>query len=75
MIDYIGFILRDMQLLQELLYTGNPTNFIIHRANHVWFDEYNSCLSIEDKHTPGSLILWRYPKGHIHDSDLLNLIP
>ena len=31
--------------------------FIIHRAHHVWFDEYNSSLSIEDKHTPGSLLL------------------
>ena len=49
--------------------------FIIHRAHHVWFDEYNSRLSIEDKHTLGSLLLRQYPEGHIHDSDLLNLIP
>ena len=48
--------------------------FIIHRAHHVWFDEYNSRLSIEDKHTPGSLLLWKDLEGHIHDSDLLNLI-
>ena len=38
------------------------------------FDEYNYFLSIEDKHTPGSLILRQDPEGHIHDSDLLNLI-
>ena len=41
----------------------------------LWFDKYNSCLSIEDKHTPGFLLLWKDPEGHIHDSDLLNLIP
>ena len=42
---------------------------LIHVAHHVWFDEYNSRLSIQYKHTPGSLLLWqdRY-------SDLLNLI-
>ena len=47
----------------------------IHRYHHVWFDEYNYRLSIEDKHTPGSLLLRQDPEGHIHDSDLLNLIP
>ena len=30
---------------------------------------------MEDKHTPGSLLLWKYPEVHIHDSYLLNLIP
>ena len=49
--------------------------FIIHRAHHVWFGEYNSRLSIEDKHTPGSLLLRQDHDGHIHNSDLLNLIP
>ena len=48
--------------------------FFIHRSHHVWFDDYNYCLSIEDKHTPGSLLLWQYPEGCIHDLDLLNLI-
>ena len=38
------------------------------------FDEYNSRLSIKDKQTPGSLLLRQYPEGHIHDSDLLNMI-
>ena len=45
-----------------------------YRAHHIWFDEYNSRLSIELKHTPGSLLLWQYPDGCIHDSDLLNRI-
>ena len=49
--------------------------FNIHISHHVWFDEYNYCFSIEDKHTPGSLLLQQYPEGHINDSDLLNLIP
>ena len=48
---------------------------IIHRAHHVWFYEYNSRLSIEDKHTTGSSLLWQDLEGHIHNSVLLNLIP
>ena len=58
-----------------ILYWKPDQHFIIHRAHHVWFDEYNSRLYIENKHTPGSLLLWQYPEGHIHDLDLLNLIP
>ena len=41
----------------------------------MWFDEYSYRLSIEDKHTSGSLLLRQDPEGHIHNSDLLNLIP
>ena len=48
--------------------------FIIHRENHVWFDEYNYRPSIEYKHTPGSLLPRQFPEGIIHDSDLLTLI-
>ena len=44
------------------------------RAHHVWFDEYNSRLSIEDNHTRVSLLLRQDPEVHIHYSDLLNLI-
>ena len=58
-----------------ILYWKPDQPFIIHRDHHVWIDEYNSRLSIEDKHTPGSLILRQYPEDHIHNSDLLNLIP
>ena len=58
-----------------ILYWKPDQPFIIHRAHHVWFDEYNSCLSIEDKHTSGSLLLRQDPEGHIHNKDLLNLIP
>ena len=58
-----------------ILYLGLYQPFVIHRAHHVWFDEYNSRLSIEDKHTPGSLLLQQYPEYHIHNSDFLYLIP
>ena len=58
-----------------ILYWKPDQQFIIHRAHHFWFDEYNSFLSIEDKHTPGSLLRRQYPEGHFHDSDPLNLIP
>ena len=49
--------------------------FVIYIAHHVWFDEYNSRLSIEYKNTPGSLLFWKDLEGHIHNSDLLNFIP
>ena len=57
-----------------IIYWKLDQNFIIHRAHHVWFDEYNSSLSIEDNNTPGSLLLRKYPEIHINNSDLLNLI-
>ena len=75
MIGHIGVILWDMQLLRDLLSTGNQVNlFFIHRSHHVWFDEYNSWLSIEYKHTPVFLPIFQDPEVHIHESDLLNLI-
>ena len=58
-----------------ILYWKPDQPFIIHRAHHVWFDEYNSRISIEDKHTTGFLLLWQDPEIHNDDSDLLNLIP
>ena len=58
-----------------IIYWKPDQPFIIHRAHHVWFDEYNSRLSIEDKHTPDSLLPWKDPEGHINDSYPLNLIP
>ena len=49
--------------------------FAIHRSYNVWFDEYNYFISVEDKHTPGYLLLRKDPESYIHNSDLLNLIP
>ena len=58
-----------------IIYWKPDQPFIIHRAHHVWFDEYNSRLSIEYNNNPGYLLLWQDPEGHIHDSDFFNLIP
>ena len=49
--------------------------FVVHRSHHVWYDEYHSRLSIEDKNTPGSLLLQKVPEIHVHNSDILNSIP
>ena len=58
-----------------ILFCNKDQNFVIHIAYHVWFDEYNYCLSTEDKDTLGSLILQQDPEMHDHNSDLLKLIP
>ena len=58
-----------------IIYQKPDQPFIIHRAHHVWFDEYYSCLSIEYNHTPGYLLLRQDTESLIHNSDLLNLIP
>ena len=58
-----------------IIYCKPDQIFVIHRSHNIWFDEYNPRLSIEDKHTPGSLLLQQYPERFIHNSDLLNLIP
>ena len=39
------------------IYWNPDQTFVIHRDHHVWFDEYNSILSIEENHTTGSLLL------------------
>ena len=57
-----------------ILYWKPDQPFVIHISHHVWFDEYNYRLSIEDKHTLCYLLLRKYPEGHIYDSYLLNLI-
>ena len=40
-----------------IIYWITDQQFVIYRAHHVWFYEYNYRLSIEEKHTPGSLLL------------------
>ena len=51
-----------------ILYWKPDQHFVIQIAHNVWFDEYNSRLSIEDKHTTGSLLLCKVSEGHINDS-------
>ena len=58
-----------------IIYWKLDKTFFIHRSHHVWFDEYNYRLSIEDKHNPGCLILQKDHGIRFHHSDLLNLIP
>ena len=57
-----------------MLYWKPYKHFFIHRDHHVWFDEYNYHISIEDKHNPCSLLLQQYPESHVQNSYLLNLI-
>ena len=58
-----------------ILYWEIDQPFVIHIAHHVWFNKYIFCLSIEDNHTPGYLLLQQDPEIHVHHSYLLNLIP
>ena len=58
-----------------IVYWNPYQHFVIQIAHHVWFDEYNSHLSIEDKRTSSYLLLQQYPGSHIHNIYLLNLIP
>ena len=58
-----------------IIYCNPDQTFVIHRAHHDWFDEYNCRHSVEDTHTPVHLLLQQYLESLIHHSDLLNLIP
>ena len=50
-----------------IIYWNPDKPFVIHIAHHVWFDEYNYRLSIQDKHNPGFLLLKKYPESLIHN--------
>ena len=58
-----------------ILYYNPEQNLYIHRSHHDWFNEYNYQISPKDKHTPGTLILQKYPEIRLHHLDILNLIP
>ena len=74
-ISHWGYFMGYAATTGVIIYWKPDQPFIIHRDPHVWFDEYISRLSINDKHTPGSLLLWQDSGVHIHYSDLPNLIP
>ena len=57
-----------------IIYWNPNEPFVIHISHNVWFDEYNSRLSIEDNQNPVYLLLQKYPESIIHNSDLPNLI-
>ena len=44
-------------IIGVIIYCNPDQPFVIHRYYHVWFDEYNYRLFIENNHTPGSLLL------------------
>ena len=58
-----------------IIYWKIDKTFVIHTDHHVWFDEYNSYLSIEYKHIPGYLLLQQDTESRIHNSYLFNFIP
>ena len=58
-----------------VLYWKTDQPFVVNRSHHVWFDEYNCCLYIEDNITPVYLLLQQYPESLIHNSYSLDLIP
>ena len=77
-VDYVshcGYLMGYAATTGVILYWKPYQLFIIHRDHNVWFDEYNYRLFIEDKYTPGYLIIQQDPKTLIHNSYLLNLIP
>ena len=76
MIDHIVVISWIMKLTTGvIIYCRTDQNFTIHISHHVWSDEYNSRISIEDNQTPGSLLLKQRNESLSHYLDLINLIP
>ena len=73
-ISHRGYFMVYSAIIGVILYWKPYQTFLIHRAHHVWFNEYNYLLSIEYKHNPGYLLLQQYPESNVHNSDLLNLI-
>ena len=45
-----------------ILYWNTDQPSVVHISHHVWLDEYNSLISIEDNNTFGSLMLQQYPE-------------
>ena len=74
-ISHQGYLMGCTATTGVIIYWKSDQPSVIHRAHHIWFDEYNCCLSIEDTHTPVYLLLQKYPETLIHNSDLLKLIP
>ena len=52
-----GYFMGYAATIGVIIYWKTNQPFVIHRDHHVWFDEYNSCLSIGYKNTLGYLLL------------------
>ena len=70
-----GYLMGYTATTGVIIYWKPDQNFFIHRVHNVWFDEYNYCIPIEDKHTPGYLLLQQYIESLLHNQELLNFIP
>ena len=73
-ISHRGYFMGYAATTGVIIYWKPYQSFFIHKSHHVWFDECNSCLYIEYKHTPGSLLLRQDSESLSHKPDLLNLI-
>ena len=58
-----------------IIYLNPYQPFSINGYHHALFDEYNSFLSMKDKHNTGSLLLKQDPESLLCHSELINLIP
>ena len=67
---FVGYAATTLVILYWNIYQP----FSIHRSHHVLFDEYTFLITIEYKHTPGSLLLQQDPESIISHSYLLNFI-
>ena len=66
-ISHRGHFMGYVATIGVILYWNPDQPFIILRSHHVWFDENNLHLPIEDNHTPGSLLLQQYLESHVHN--------
>ena len=66
-ISHQGYFIGYAATTGVIIYWKPDQPFVIHRSHHVWFDEYNSHLSIEDKHTQGCLLLRKDPESHVNN--------
>ena len=55
--SHSGYFMGYTATIGVILYWNPNQTFVVHRSHHVWFDEYNYCLSIKGKHTPCYLLL------------------
>ena len=67
--------MRNADTTGVVIYWNPDQPFVIHRAYHVCFDEYNYWFLNEYKNAPGSLLHKQDTETHVHNSDLLNWIP
>ena len=73
--QHFGYFMGYAATTWVIIYWNQDQPFVIHRAHNAWFDECTSLLSIEDNHTPGSLLPQQYTEIIIRNLYFLNLNP